>query len=226
VLLHQGLGSVSMWRDVPSALAERTGRDVVAYSRRGYGRSSPIGGPREPHYMHREGEIVVPAVLDALGIERAILYGHSDGGSIAVIAAATHPQRVETLVLEAAHLFVEDLSVRSIAAAKQTYATTDLRAKLARHHADVDGAFRGWNDIWLDPRFRDWNIEAYADRVRCPALVIQGEDDEFGSLAQVESLAARIRRAETFIVPAAGHSVHRDAWPAVLDRIAAFTGAL
>jgi pimeloyl-ACP methyl ester carboxylesterase len=226
VLLHEGLGSVAMWKDLPRRLAVRAGRDVVAYSRRGYGRSAPIEVPRDPSYMHREGEVVLPTLLAALEIPRAILFGHSDGASIALIAAATHSQLVAGLVLEAPHVFVEDVSIRSIAAARDAWGTTDLRAKLARYHDDVDGAFRGWNDIWLDPRFRDWNIEAYAAAITCPVLVVQGEADEYGTLAQVDAIAARIPRTERLIVPLAGHSPHRDAAYAVLNRVAAFTATL
>jgi pimeloyl-ACP methyl ester carboxylesterase len=225
-MLHEGLGSVAMWKDLPRQLADRTGRDVVAYSRRGYGRSAPIDGPRAMTYMHREGEVVLPALLAALEVPRAILFGHSDGASIALICAGTRPQLAAALILEAPHVFVEDLSVNSIAAARDAWHATDLRAKLARYHDDVDGAFRGWNDAWLDPRFRDWNIEAYADGVRCPVLVVQGEADEYGTIAQVDTIAARIAKSAVFVVPAAGHSPHRDAAVAVLDRIVAFTASV
>jgi pimeloyl-ACP methyl ester carboxylesterase len=221
-MLHEGLGSVAMWKDLPRQLADRTGRDVVAYSRHGYGRSAPIDGPRAMTYMHREGEVVLPALLAALDIPRAILFGHSDGASIALICAGTHPELAAALILEAPHVFVEDLSVNSIAEARDAWKATDLRAKLARYHDDVDGAFRGWNDAWLDPRFRDWNIEAYADGVRCPVLVVQGEADEYGTIAQVDTIAARIANSAVFLVPAAGHSPHRDAAAAVLDRVVAF----
>jgi pimeloyl-ACP methyl ester carboxylesterase len=226
VMLHEGLGSVAMWKDLPAQLAARTGRDVIAYSRRGYGRSAPIDGPRDVRYMHREGEVVLPGLLAALGIERAVLFGHSDGASIALICAGTHPTLVAALVLEAPHVFVEDLSVRSIAAAEAAWQATDLRRKLGRYHDDVEGAFRGWNDVWLDPRFRDWNIEEYAERVQCPVLVIQGEADEYGTLAHVESIVARVPEAQTLIVPGAGHGPHRDAADAVLERTASFVGAL
>ena len=177
-------------------------------------------------YMHHEGEVVLPALLAALEIPRAILFGHSDGASIALICAGTYPQLAAALILEAPHVFVEDLSVESIAAARDAWTATDLRAKLARYHDDVDGAFRGWNDAWLDPRFRDWNIEAYADRVRCPVLVVQGDADEYGTIAQVDAIAARIANSDVFLVPHAGHSPHRDAAPAVVARIVAFTAPI
>jgi pimeloyl-ACP methyl ester carboxylesterase len=222
VMLHEGLGSVSLWRDLPQRLAERTRSSVVAYSRYGYGRSDVFTEPREPGYMHHEGEVVLPALLAALELERPVLFGHSDGASIALICAGTHPELVRALILEAPHVFVEDISVRSIAEAKTAYASTDLPSKLARHHADADATFAGWNDIWLDPRFRDWNIEGYADRVQCPVLVIQGGADEYGTMAQVEAIAARVPRSETLMVPVAGHSPHRDAPDIVIERIAAF----
>lgn len=215
-----------MWRDVPSRLATLTGATIVAYSRRGYGGSTPLAGARDVDYMHREGEDVLPALLAELRLERPVLFGHSDGASIALICAGAHPELVSGLVLEAPHVFVEDLSVRSIAAAGEAWRTTTLRAKLGRYHDDVDGAFRGWNDVWLDPRFRDWNIEAYAGAVRAPTLVIQGDADEYGTLAQVDSIAARIPGTQRFIVPGAGHSPHRDEADAVLERIRSFVAEI
>ncbi|HEY0380876.1 MAG TPA: alpha/beta hydrolase [Candidatus Elarobacter sp.] len=222
VMLHEGLGSVSLWRDFPARVHERTGCTVVAYSRYGYGRSDVLREKREPEYMHHEGEVVLPALLAALELERPILFGHSDGASIALIHAGAHPGAARALVLEAPHVFVEELSVRSIAAAKAAYATTDLPAKLARHHDDADASFRGWNDIWLDPRFRDWNIEAYAARVRCPLLLIQGDADEYGTTAQLDAIAARVPKTEIVLVAGAGHSPHRDAPKLVLERVAEF----
>ena len=222
VMLHEGLGSVSLWRDLPQRLCECTGCTVVAYSRYGYGRSDVLREKREPDYMHREGEVVLPALLAELGIERPVLFGHSDGASIALICAGSRPEMVRALVLEAPHVFVEEISVRSIAEAKTAYATTDLPKRLARHHADPGASFYGWNDIWLDPRFRDWNIEAYADGVRCPVSLIQGEADEYGTTAQLDAIAARVPQSETLLVPGAGHSPHRDAPDIVLDRVASF----
>ncbi len=226
VMLHEGLGSISLWRDLPQRLRERTRCTVVAYSRYGYGRSDVLREMREPNYMHREGDIVLPELLAQLGIERPILFGHSDGASIALIQAGAHPGTVRALVLEAPHVFVEEISVRSIAEAKSAYATSDLPAKLARHHADPDATFAGWNDAWLDPRFRDWNIEAYAERVRVPVLLIQGEADEYGTTAQLHAIAARIPGTQTLMVPGAGHSPHRDAPQLVIERIATFVGSL
>jgi pimeloyl-ACP methyl ester carboxylesterase len=226
VMLHEGLGSVSLWRDLPRQLAAATGCAVVAYSRYGYGRSDVLREKREPEYMHHEGEVVLPQLLAQLGIERPVLFGHSDGASIALIYAGAHPDAVRALILEAPHVFVEELSVRSIAAAKTAYATTDLPRKLARHHADADATFFGWNDIWLDPRFRDWNVEAYAARVRCPVLLIQGDADAYGTTAQLEAIAAVVPDAQTLMVPGAGHSPHRDASKLVIERIVAFIAGL
>jgi pimeloyl-ACP methyl ester carboxylesterase len=198
VLLHEGLGSLELWRDLPARLAERTGCGVLAYSRYGYGRSQPFVEKREPDYMHHEARVVLPELLAALRIERPVLFGHSDGASIAL---------------------------RSIAAARDAY-PNGLRARLARYHDDVDATFYGWNDIWLDPRFRAWNAEAAADGVRCPVLLIQGDADEYGSLAQLDAIAARVPASQTLLVPGAGHSPHRDAPGAVVERVAAFVAAL
>ena len=222
VLLHEGLGSLSLWRDFPALLCARTGCSVVTYSRYGYGRSDVLRERREPDYMHHEGELVLPALLAALELERPILFGHSDGASIALIAAGAHPEAARALVLEAPHLFVEELSLRSIAAAKAAFASTDLPAKLGRHHADPAATFSGWNDAWLDPRFRDWNIEAYAERLRCPVLAIQGEGDEYGTAEQLAALVRLAPQTEVLLVPDTGHSPHRDAPEQVLARVAAF----
>src|SRR5690242_14687632 len=182
VFLHEGLGSVSAWRDFPDRFCRSHALRGLVWSRYGYGRSTPKppGERWSPDFMHRQAHEVLPALLRALQIERPWLFGHSDGGSIALLHAARHP--VAGLVVVAPHVFVEDLSVTSIEAARVAYETTDLRARLARHHADPDSAFRGWNDIWLDPAFRDWNIEADIEPIRAPVLAVQGEDDEYGSL--------------------------------------------
>jgi pimeloyl-ACP methyl ester carboxylesterase len=172
--------------------------------------------------MHHEGRVVLPALLAELEIEQPILLGHSDGASIALLYAAEPENDPRALILLAPHVFVEDLSVRSIAQAKTAYETSDLRAKLARHHDDVDATFFGWNDIWLDPRFRAWNIEQAVERVRCPVLLIQGGGDEYGTSAQLDAIAARLPASEALIVADAGHSPHRDAPDLVLERVSAF----
>jgi len=170
LLLHEGLGSVSAWRSFPDDLAARTGHRVVAYSRRGYGASDAIALPRPVSFMHDEAIDELPHVLDELELTRPVILGHSDGGSIALIFAARRPERVKALVLEAPHVFVEDVSVESIAGMRAAYESSDLRAKLARFHGDnVDVAFRGWNDVWLNPDFRAWNIEGAAAQRRLPS---------------------------------------------------------
>jgi pimeloyl-ACP methyl ester carboxylesterase len=226
VLLHEGLGSVSMWRDFPVRLARATGCDAVLASRYGCGRSEPLAAPRTVRYMHDEALIALPELLDELGIERPILVGHSDGGSIALIHAGGGKRAVLGVVTLAAHVLVEDISVASIAAARTAYETTDLRAKLARYHADVDSAFWGWNRIWLHPDFRAWNIEECLPRIACPVLAIQGEDDEYGTMEQMRRIGAQVRDAELLELEGCGHSPHKDQQDAVLDAITRFVGPL
>ena len=231
VFLHEGLGSVSAWRDFPALVAQDTGWGALVFSRRGYGRSDAVALPRPLSYMHDEALVALPEVLDAAGVRSCVLVGHSDGGSIALVFAGSGlPQadRLLGLVLEAPHVFVEDLSVASIAEAKVAYETGDLRARLARHHGDnVDGAFRGWNDAWLHPGFRSWNIEEYLPRVRVPSLVIQGRDDPYGTLAQVDAVergsGARVSR---LVLEGCGHAPHRDRPDVVRRAIAAFLSPL
>lgn len=226
VMLHEGLGSVSTWRDFPDALADRLGLPVLVYSRQGHGGSDPCPGARAPTYMRHEGEVVLPRLLGALGVERPLLFGHSDGGSIALIHASAYPDAVSGLILEAPHVFVEELTVRSIGAIGAAYGSGDQRARLGRHHRDPDHTFWGWNAIWLDPRFRDWNIEAGLDRIEAPALLLQGEDDEYGTAAQLDAIAARTPATEVVLLEACGHAPHRDRREAVLDHTAAFVAGL
>src|SRR5512143_35265 len=222
VLLHEGLGSVAMWRDFPSRLAHATGCDALVYSRYGYGKSDPLTAPREVGYMHDEALQVLPELLDELAIERPILVGHSDGGSIALIHAGARVRHVAAVVTLAAHVLVEDISVRSIAAAKVAYETTDLRTRLARYHADVDSAFWGWNRIWLHPDFRAWNIEEYLPRIPCPVLAIQGGDDEYGTMEQMRRIGAQVPDVELLELEDCRHSPHRDQPQAVLDAVTRF----
>jgi len=231
VLLHEGLGSVRGWRDFPARLARETGLGVLAYSRWGYGQSDPVSLPRPLTYMHDEALASLPEVLDAAGVRRAILLGHSDGASIALIFAGSGlpaAQRVLGLVLEAPHVFVEDVSVQSIAAAAEAYRATDLRARLSRQHGDnVDGAFRGWNGAWLDPGFRAWNIEEYLPRVKVPSLVIQGEDDPYGTLAQVDAIETRSGGpVSRLVLPSCGHAPHKDQPEATIEAVARFVRSL
>jgi len=222
VMLHEGLGSVAVWKDFPQRLAARTGCRVLVYSRYGHGNSDKLAEKRPVDFMHHEGEVVLPELLDKLNIEHPILLGHSDGGSIALICAGRYPGRVRALILEAPHVFVEDLSVVSIVAAKVAYQTTNLRNKLGIYHDDVDATFWGWNDIWLDPRFRSWNIESYLESIRCPVLCIQGEQDEYGMPAQVNTIAARVAGAQVVMLPDCAHSPHRDQRDATLAKMAEF----
>jgi pimeloyl-ACP methyl ester carboxylesterase len=221
VLLHEGLGSVSAWRDFPAQLHQKTGLPVFVYSRYGYGASRPVVPPRPLDYMHVEGREVLPALLEAAGIDDALLVGHSDGGSIALVYAGSAPKvRLRGLALLAAHVFCEDLSVRSIEAARQAYEQGDLRARLQKHHRDVDGAFWGWNRAWLDPGFRAWNLEEFLPRVQVPTLILQGRDDPYGTLAQVEAIERGLRVDTTALILAScGHAPHRERTPETLEAI-------
>lgn len=226
VLLHEGLGSVALWRDFPGELAHRTGRRVLAYSRFGHGASDPPNAPHSVRFMHDEARLL-PEILDAAGIDRAILLGHSDGGSIALLAAAEYPTRVDALVLEAPHVFVEDVSIASIARTTAAYRTGDLRERLSRYHHDVDVAFSGWSDVWLDPAFRDWNLEEFLPAIACPTLLIQGAQDEYGTLRQIDAIAGQVAGpVERLVLERCGHSPHRDQREPVLRAIAAFVEPL
>jgi pimeloyl-ACP methyl ester carboxylesterase len=226
VMLHEGLGSVAMWKDFPERVADATGCGVLVYSRYGHGKSERLAEKRSADFMHHEAKVVLPELLRQFEIERPILLGHSDGASIALIYAGTWHQQVRALILEAPHVFVEDFGIRSIAAIRKLYESSDLPQKLARYHDHVDEIFRGWNDIWLDPQFRDWNIEEYLAAISCPTLVIQGEDDEYGTLAQVEAIRRRVPATQTLILPHCGHSPHRDQPSLTLDAISKFVATL
>lgn len=222
VLLHEGLGSVSHWRDFPVRLAEATGHPVTVYSRYGSGNSDLLQEPRRVSYMHDEALQALPELLSQLEIENPVLVGHSDGGSIAITYAGAH-DRVRGLVLLAPHVFVEDLSVASIAEAKVAFENTDLPEKLARHHRDAVRTFWGWNDIWLHPKFRKWNIEEYLPRITCPSLVIQGLEDQYGTMAQVEAIRRQSGgRVEVLVLEDCRHSPQRDQPEKVLEAITRF----
>lgn len=225
VLLHEGLGSISMWRDFPARVAAATGCPAVVYSRYGYGQSDLLEAPFGVDYMHREALETLPELLAKLGIERLILVGHSDGASIALIYAGSGA-RIAGLIALAPHVFVEDISVASIAAAKVAFETTELPEKLARHHADPRRTFYRWHDIWLHPDFRRWNIEAHLAGIRCPVLAIQGADDEYGTMAQVEAIARAVSGpCEVVKLEACGHSPHRDRPEETLAAISRFVAA-
>ncbi|GAC1336704.1 MAG: alpha/beta hydrolase [Myxococcales bacterium] len=225
VLLHEGLGSVSLWRDFPQQLADATALPAFAYSRRGYGRSSAYPPPWPVRYMHDEAELL-PEVLRAAGIGAHVLVGHSDGASIALLSAGGGgAPGLQALVLEAPHVFAEEVGLRSIAELRQAYAATGLKARLARHHRDPDNAFHGWNGAWLQPLFRAWNIEEALPGIRVPALILQGENDDYGTLAHATSIERRSGGpSTTVLVPRCGHSPHRDQPDAVIAAIVRFLG--
>jgi len=224
VLLHEGLGCVGLWNDFPNKLSAATGAGVLVYSRAGYGKSSAVRLPRPLSYMHDEARDTLPGVLEAIGFQRGLLIGHSDGASIAAIYAGSHQDhRVGGLVLIAPHFFTEDSGLASIAEAKKAYATGDLRARLSRWHADVDNAFKGWNDAWLDPEFRKWDITEFLAYVRVPVLIVQGEDDQYGTVKQIEvAQAACYCPVEVALLPGARHSPQREAPEPTLKTISEF----
>jgi len=225
VFLHEGLGCLTMWRDFPDRLAAATGCGALVYSRRGYGGSDPVREPRPVGFMHDEALATLPAVVEHFQLGEVVLFGHSDGASIAVIYAGARPggiggpqdppprpSLVRALVLEAPHVFVESICVEKIARIAEEYETTRLRERLARHHgAHVDSMFLSWTDVWLRPEFRRWNIEEYLPSTECPVLVVQGEDDEYGTLAQVDAVLTQVNGpAESRVLPRCGHSPHSD----------------
>ena len=226
VMLHEGLGSVAMWKDFPERIAEATGCRVLVYSRYGHGKSERLAEKRAPDFMHHEAKVVLPELLHQFEIQQPVLLGHSDGGSIALIYAGTWPERVRGLVLEAPHVFVEDFGLRSTIAIRTIYESTDLSKKLGRYHDHVDEMFRGWNDIWLDPQFRAWNIEDYVSPITCPVLVIHGEEDEYGTIAHVEAIQRGGPQARAMILPRCGHSPHRDQRDLTLEAISKFVASI
>ena len=220
VFLHEGLGSAGLWRDFPQKVSEATGLGALVYSRAGYGASDPAPMPRPVQYMHDEADLL-PDVLAAAGIADPVLVGHSDGASISIIYAGSGG-KPRALVLMAPHVFTEEMGLQSIAKARDAYERGELRFRLAKWHQNVDAAFWGWNRPWLDPEFRKWNLEEFLPRIEAPILVIQGEDDEYGTRAQVEAIERGARDVEVLMLPRCGHSPHRDQPEATLRGIAAF----
>jgi pimeloyl-ACP methyl ester carboxylesterase len=226
VMLHEGLGSISMWKDFPRQIVQKTHCGALVYSRYGHGKSERLAEKRPAEFMHQEARVVLPGLLAQFEIERPVLLGHSDGGSIAILHAASSPAKVRAMVLMAPHVFVEDLTVESIAKIGNLYRTSELPAKLARHHHHADEMFWGWNEVWLDSDFRNWNIEDQLDAIRCPVLLIQGKEDEYGTLAQVAAIQRRVQQTKTLVLSNCGHSPHRDQPTATLEAIAEFVGEL
>lgn len=228
VMLHEGLGCTALWGDFPERLQAATGAGVFVYSRSGYGASTPVKLPRPLDYMHVEALDVLPKLLDATGFRRGLLLGHSDGASIAAIYAGSHQDhRVQGVALIAPHFFVEEMGIAAIAEIRTAYRTSNLKEKLARWHGDADNTFYGWNDAWLDPRFRDWDISEYLAYIRVPVAILQGAEDQYGTMRQIE-----IAREECYcpvdvtMVPGAGHQPHREAPQTTLDAIAEFANAV
>jgi pimeloyl-ACP methyl ester carboxylesterase len=225
VFLHEGLGSISMWRDFPAQLCQVMGTRGLVYSRPGYGHSTPRspGEKWDVDFMHVQAREVLPALLTAVAPDaKPWLLGHSDGGSIALIYAALFPAKIAGVIAAAPHIFVEDISVASIAATRLAYETTDLKSKLARHHGNVDSAFYGWNDIWLSPEFRAWSIENLLPQITCPLLAIQGVNDEYGTMAQIDIIARDVAHSQRLKLNNCGHSPHREQTQAVISAVQAF----
>ncbi len=226
VMLHEGLGSVALWRDFPQHLAKATQRRVLVYSRYGYGRSDPLTEPRGVDFMHIEALQTLPQLLDALELRNPVLFGHSDGGSIALIHAAQAHRSTSAVIALAPHVFVEPYGLASIRESRRAYLEDDLRERLARRHADVESAFWGWNDIWLHPDFLAWNIEAMLPSIGCPVLGIQGLDDQYGTMEQLDRIGHGVRNLRRLELPDCGHSPHRDQPDAVLNAAAEFLGGI
>lgn len=227
VFLHEGLGCAALWRDFPDKVARDVGAPALVYSRFGYGHSAGLDGPRTPRFMHEEALDVLPALLDRLNIVRPLLIGHSDGASIALIHAASGARPVAGLVAMAPHVMVESICVESIAHITATYAQGPLRARLSRYHARVDDAFLGWSDIWLDPGFLSWRLDDEARALSIPTLLVQGTDDEYGTLAQIDRIEQLARGpVERLVLDECGHSPHRDQEAAVHAAILSFAARL
>ena len=225
LMLHEGLGCVAMWRHFPERVAAATGCRVIAWSRAGYGHSQPHAEPRTLRYMHREALEALPALQAELRIERPLLFGHSDGASIALIFAGAFPEVPAGVIAMAPHTFVEEETLVGILAAKTAWTATDLQHKLARHHADAPRVFAEWNDTWLAPAFRDWNIAEYLPAIRCPVLAIQGYDDQYGTMEQLDRIARGAPGRTTLLKLAdCGHAPQRDQPEAVIEAIAALFG--
>ncbi len=225
VFLHEGLGSLAMWKDFPRALCDAAHVRGLVYSRPGYGRSTPRAAEEAwgLNFMHRQAHEVLPALLQALDVtDKPWLFGHSDGGSIALLYAAKFSVQTCGAIVLAPHILVEDLSVASIAKARSAYLETDLKQRLAKYHDDPDSAFWGWNDIWLQPPFKLWSIEREIASITCPLLAVQGTGDEYGTLEQIRGIRRRVPHTELLELPDCGHSPHKDQAAYVIAAAASF----
>jgi len=221
-MLHAGLGSLELWHNFPQKLCERTGYSILLYSRYGYGKSEALTEKRATNYLHHEGQKVLPELLAHFGIKRPVLFGHSDGATIALLYAAKYPACARALILEAPHVFVEEITIKGIIETREAYQSGVLAPRLKPHHLDADATFWGWNDIWLDPAFRSWNIETDLASIQCPVLVIQGEEDQYGTLAQLEAIEKQTPSTELLVLSDCRHSPHSDQSALVLARTAEF----
>ncbi len=228
VFLHEGLGSIAQWRDFPSSLSITTGLPALIYERWGYGNSDTLDMPRTIRYLHDEALITLPEVLQQMDIHAAVLIGHSDGGSIALIFAATYNNMVRCAITEAAHVFVEDVTITGIRKAVESYETHGLKKRLHQYHKDnTDPMFRGWADTWLSAEFRNWSIEEYLHQITCPLLVMQGEHDEYGTEEQVNSITRNTGGpAKGLMIPNCGHVPHHQARERVLEEMTQFITSL
>jgi pimeloyl-ACP methyl ester carboxylesterase len=222
VFLHEGLGSLSMWRNFPQQMADACGCEAIVYSRYGYGRSDPLTDKRAPDYMHREALTCLPEFLEQLNIERPILFGHSDGGSIALIHAGAGRRPVTAAIVMAPHVMVEDVALAGIEKTRQVYLDTNFRQRLGKYHQNPDAVFRGWNDIWLAPEFRDWNIEEFLAPIACPVLAIQGEDDEYATMEQIDRIGRQCLDVELLKLADCRHSPHKDQSQQVIAAVTEF----
>ncbi len=220
VFLHDSLGCVELWRDFPERLAAATQYNYLVYDRLGYGKSGPFAHPvRDKHYLEHEA-VVLNQLLVEYNIEKALLFGHSDGGSIALLTAALYPERIQAIITEGAHVFVEEVTLASIRAAQETYNTTDLPQRLTKYHgANTEPLFNAWTETWLSPAFRDWDITGFLPQITCPALIIQGENDEFGTPKQVETIVARCSGpTQALMISGVQHNPHKEVPEEVIEK--------
>lgn len=228
VFLHEGLGSIAQWRSFPETLSEATNCNAIVYERWGYGGSDRLEGPRPPDFLEREAERALPDVLDAFGVERAILVGHSDGGSIALLFAAAFPDRTQGVITEAAHVVVEDKSLTGVRAAVDAFTHSDFAVRLANYHDEnTESMFRGWADTWLSEEFRDWSMTSRLSSIVSPVLAIQGEDDEYGTHRQLSLIRSHVSGpCEALLLPDCGHTPHAQARERVMEAMTRFIGSV